>query len=291
MSTLVPWLGAAAVIFTGVAVGLGTVVLYRINPHTVLFSLGSFVVKGAGDERALDVLLAGHLHTGRVSFVNSWQAWHTLTQTQLPTIAFLAGQSLVAAGVGALAGVLLQQWGLAFLFAGCAAALPWLRIVGRIHGFRQRVTTELPDLMVILAAEGASNANWTSILESCGNFPGTTGTMLQRILSVAAEEKTALFTTPDRSGLLLRVWDLLDHVESLRIWQVVDRISMQGPHAYEALRHMAQVRLMEQSRNIKENANKMDNWLTVILMVFFFLPFLGMILAPLAIVLLEALQG
>ncbi len=215
--------------------------------------------------------------------------WIELTG-RAPSPAMLLGQSAVLLLLFLFLSILLKN--AAFLFlAFLAAAYPYIRVRSRANEVRRRVERALPDLAALISAEMAAGNPPDRALRRAAEWGGPLAAIVQRAVQHSASSGLPLFGRDRMEGALVRIvsrYDLTSLQSFIRQLDLAARKGSAGPDQMQRLAHT--LILTHKERALRE-AEKLDGRLAVPAVLFFFLPFLMFILAPMLYPILNVLGG
>ena len=205
-----------------------------------------------------------------------------------PEPAMVAGQVLLLGGVALLPDLLLRQ-PILLLLAPIAFLLPYLRIRNRAHRIRAQVERSLPELAAILAAEMAAGLPPDQALERAATWTGPVAALLRQVGAEARRRGRPIFPRGGAAGMLvqtIRGYDL----PSLRAFAMqVDAAASRGVAGPELMNALVRTYIVAYEDKALQNAEKLETRLAVPSVLFFFLPLLLLILAPLMMPVLKVL--
>ncbi|MEM2265375.1 MAG: hypothetical protein QW687_00890 [Candidatus Hadarchaeales archaeon] len=187
----------------------------------------------------------------------------------------------------ALVGIALRSF---FLIpAGILLALyPPIKVRGRVKDLKEKVVGEIPALASLLSAFLVTLAAEEAITRA-KDAPGCIGEFLNYLIASAKRSPKPLFGRGETGGALLEEARKFNLEPVTAFFAQLDGIARAGTGGAEMMKALAASLHAERRIKLSENMEKLDNNLVLPMMVFFFIPFLGGIMLPILIGLLEQL--
>ena len=206
-----------------------------------------------------------------------------------PSLPLLLGQALLL-GVGGGVLALLSGVPLAWSLVALGALFPFLRLRSGANRIRRSVERALPELTALMAAEMAAGHPPDKALERAAEWGGP----LAALVGEAVAGRTCQGSTapgprrrPRRAPGNGRP---LQPAQSLRAFAAqVDMAARKGAAGPELMESLARMLVLEYKERSLREAEKLDSRLAVPSVLFFFLPFLFLILTPLLMPVLDLL--
>lgn len=196
------------------------------------------------------------------------------------------------AGLLALAGAgaaLLNGVPALFVLALVGGAWPFVRLRNRAARVQKRVERALPELSALMAAEMAAGNPPDRALERAGQWGGP----LARLIALSVAESRLSGRPLFGRGRLRGVWrEVVERyrLPSLRAFAAqVDMAAQKGAAGPELMEGLARSLIIAYKDQALREAEKLDSRLAVPSVLFFFLPFLFLILTPLLLPVMEVL--
>ena len=235
--------------------------------------------------------LQARLGGNTFAFWPRWDLWLSLAGTP-PRLHRVLGWGLLG-GLVALALLLPLQALLGLLALPgvlCGLLLYYRSQMGLV---RNRLTRELPDMLLILAAEMAANRNLGQVLMIYSDKPGPIAAFIRRVADEVAAgiEGEGLFAhdSETREGAIVQLARRFDHADLLNVMQMLNRIENEGAHAASSISILSKQHLTDRIELIEKRASTLENQLHGIVFVFFLIPLLGLLLVPILAPLLQSL--
>lgn len=265
-----------------VAVGLRTWNL-SIAADDVTRSLDAYYRAGRDDgpdgtvERMGQAVLK-RLPTGRFD-MERYLAWIALEEPP-PAPARVAGTAALL-GLAGVAAALINGIPALFVLGIVGFAYPFVRLRNRANRVKKRVERALPELSALMAAEMAAGNPPDRALERAGQWGGP----LARLISMSVAESRLNGRPLFGRGRLPGIWrEVVERygLPSLRAFAAqVDIAAQKGAAGPELMEGLARSLIIAYKDQALREAEKLDSRLAVPSVLFFFLPFLFLILAPL----------
>ncbi|MDR7574275.1 MAG: type II secretion system F family protein [Armatimonadota bacterium] len=216
-----------------------------------------------------------------------WIALEELRSPPPPTA--LLGQGLLWSLPGMGAAVLLGSP--VFLAAPILLfALPFLRTRGRANRARRRVRREIPELATLIASELAAGNAPDRALERAAERPGPLARLLDMALAEAARTGRPLFSRGPTRGVLTDVLRRMGD-EALNAFAVqLDMVAEKGAAGAELMGSIAEAMAREEQARAMRAAERLESDLVIPAALFFFLPFVAVVMLPLLISLSAAFR-
>ena len=201
--------------------------------------------------------------------------------------AWIAGrQVLMAVSLGAVSAWLLQS-NLGLLIGG---VLGWYLmradLSGKAEQARRRVTQELPEFLQLMAAEAASGAGLETILGRAAQGEGALPSWLRRVLA-AAHGRGLLPSRETGEGVLRQEAERSGH-KDLVSFAVQMGFARQGTQVRETLVRLATQFSDAYIGQAEIRSERLASTLGILVAVFYFLPFLLVILIIVGLPLIQA---
>ncbi|MBI1299949.1 hypothetical protein GC175_33920 [bacterium] len=205
-----------------------------------------------------------------------------------PSLPLLLGQALLlglAGGMLALGSGVPLAWSLVVL----GALYPFLRLRSGANRIRRSVERALPELTALMAAEMAAGHPPDKALERAAEWGGPLAALVAEAVAGARTKGRPLLGRGGVNGLLLETVDRYN-LPSLRAFAAqVDMAAKKGAAGPELMESLARMLVLEYKERSLREAEKLDSRLAVPSVLFFFLPFLFLILTPLLMPVLDIL--
>jgi len=215
--------------------------------------------------------------------------WLELTG-EAPSSAMLLGQSAIIFLFFLGLGLLLRNT-MFMLLAFIAAAYPYIRIRSKANTVRSRVDRSLPDLAALIAAEMAAGNPPDKALRRAAEWGGPLAAIVQRAVQQSTTSGLPLFGRERMEGALVRTVSRYDLTSLQSFIRQLDLAARKGAAGPEQMQRLAHTLILTHKERALREAEKLDGRLAVPAVLFFFLPFLIFILAPMMYPVLAVLGG
>ncbi len=204
--------------------------------------------------------------------------WLELTG-DAPSSAMLLGQATLFFLVFMSLGALTKNAGFVAL-AFIAAAYPYIRVRSRANAMRSRVDRSLPDLAALISAEMAAGNPPDKALRRAAAWGGPLAAIVQRAVQQSTASGLPLFSRERMEGALVRTVSRYDLTSLQSFIRQLDLAARKGSAGPEQMQRLAHTMILTHKERALREAEKLDGQLAVPAVLFFFLPFLIFILAP-----------
>jgi Flp pilus assembly protein TadB len=205
-----------------------------------------------------------------------------------PSLPLLLGQALLL-GLGGVMLALGSGVPLAWSLVVLGALYPFLRLRSGANRIRRSVERALPELTALMAAEMAAGHPPDKALERAAEWGGPLAALVAEAVAGARTKGRPLLGRGGVQGLLLETVDRYN-LPSLRAFAAqVDMAAKKGAAGPELMESLARMLVLEYKERSLREAEKLDSRLAVPSVLFFFLPFLFLILTPLLMPVLDLL--
>lgn len=229
----------------------------------------------------------GEILARRISVggVESYRRWLAL-ESQAPTYAQVLGTSAIIGGVFTVIAVLLSVPVL-FLMAAIGFIYPFAKLRSRANAVKRRVQRSLPEMAALMAAEMSAGNPPDRAIERAADFGGPLGAIIRQALENARKSGRPLFGRGNMSGELYNTVQYYE-LPSLRAFiSQIELAARKGTAGPELMQTLARTLIIEYKDRALREAEQLDNRLAVPAVLFFFLPFLFILLVPMLIPLLR----
>lgn len=219
--------------------------------------------------------------------VEAHRRWLALTGSA-PSAAALWGLALVCGGLGLLLPLIT---GVPALVAAALLGLvaPFARLRSQGNAVRRRVQRALPDLAALLAAEMAAGNPPDRALARAAEFGGPLGNLLRRAVEEARTTGRPVFSRENVAGVLVEVVNRYDLPPVKAFAAQIDQAARTGVAGPELMEGLARTLIIAYKDRSLREAEALESRLAVPTVLFFFLPFMFLILVPLLLPVINAL--
>jgi Flp pilus assembly protein TadB len=167
--------------------------------------------------------------------------------------------------------------------------LPFVRQRSAAKKVRQRVLNTLPDISALLAAEMAAGNPPDTALARAANLGGPLARIIQIALGESRTSKRPLFGRGKTDSVLLEVAQRYDLSALHAFVAQVNMAASTGAAGPDLMQSLAHTLIVEYKDRALREAEALDSRLAVPSVLFFFLPFLFLMLAPLLLPVIQTL--
>jgi Flp pilus assembly protein TadB len=225
---------------------------------------------------------------GRLGQIERHRRWLALAG-EAPSHASLVGTALLLAGMG-MGLALLSGAPIALGLAGLGAVYPFARLASQARKVQRSVQRALPELTALMAAEMAAGNPPDKALERAIAWGGPLANLVGEAVRQARNQARPLLSrSSQQPGMLLETADRYG-LASLRAFAAqLDLTARKGTSGPELMSALARMLVLEYKEKSLRDAEALDSRLAVPTVLFFFLPFLFLILTPLLMPVMELL--
>ena len=159
-------------------------------------------------------------------------------------------------------------------------------LAGKAEQVRRRITLELPEFLQLMAAESASGAGLETILSRAAQGEGSLPAWLRRVLGIA-RGRELLPSAQSGEGVLLQEAERSGHSD-LVSFAVQMGFARQGTQVRDTLTHLAVQFSDAYVGQAEIRSERLANSLGILVALFYFLPFLLVILIVIGLPLVQA---
>ena len=190
-------------------------------------------------------------------------------------------RGLMMSSVVVIAIFLFRLPAFAWLLALFLFALPFLQIRAKANLAKKQVRRLLPETATVIAAEMDSGSTAGQAIERAAELPGPLGKILSDAVSQARQSNRGMFSRGQSKGILLEKLEEHRLLELNRFAMQVDRVAAKGVDAPRIMVEIARGLAREYRSHVQHIAANMDTELLLPMALFFFLPFIVVVLVPL----------
>lgn len=207
---------------------------------------------------------------------------------EAPSLAYTLGLSVVLGGLG-LGLALITRAPIALGLVLLGGAYPLVRLRTQAGQVRRAVVRALPELTALMAAELAAGNPPDKALERAGEWGGPLAALIQEAVTQARIQGRPLFGRGGSGGVLLAVVESYDLPALSAFASQVELAARKGAAGPELMAALARSLILEYKEQALRSAESLESRLAVPSVLFFFLPFLFLILTPLVLPVLDVL--
>ena len=189
-------------------------------------------------------------------------------------------RGLMMASVVVIAVFLFRLPVIAWLLALILLFMPFLQIRGQANKTEKQVKRLLPETATVIAAEMDAGSTAGQAIERAAELPGPLGRILMDAVSQSRQSNRGMFSRGQSKGILLEKLEEHQLIELNRFTMQLDRVAAKGVDAPRIMVEIARGLAREYRSQVQQTAANMDTELLMPMTLFFFLPFMVVILAP-----------
>ncbi len=218
-------------------------------------------------------------------YIDGRRRWIRLSGSDISP-ARTAGMAGLLGGLGLMVGVV-SGVPAASLLGVLGAVYPFMQLRSRANAVRRKVQRSLPELAALMAAEMAAGNSPDQAIERAAMWGGPLAAIVREAMAEGKASGRPLFGRQGMPGALMdtvRRYDL----PALRAFaSQMDMAAQKGAAGPEMMGRLAKTLVVEYKDRALRRAEKLDDDLAMPSVLFFFLPFLFLMLAPLLIPLIQ----
>ncbi|MBE0508715.1 MAG: type II secretion system F family protein [Marinospirillum sp.] len=162
-------------------------------------------------------------------------------------------------------------------------------LTSKASNARKRITQELPEFLQLMAAESASGAGLDAIMSRVSSSEGYLPAWLRRVLSIA-HGRSLLISRETGAGILMQEAQLSGHPDLIS-FAIQMGFARQGTQVRETLTRLATQFSDSYVGQAEIRTERLASLLGVLVALFYFLPFLVVILVVIGVPLIRAFSG
>ena len=250
-------------------------------------ALGEYLGERKGSSGAVDDL--GNAIIRRMPsllrYIDGRRRWIRLAGGDVSP-ARIAGMAGLLGGLGFLLGVVTGVP--AASIAGLlGAAYPFMQIRSRANAVRRKVQRSLPELAALMAAEMAAGNSPDQALERAAEWGGPLAAIIREAMAEGKASGRPLFGRQGMPGALMDTVRGYDLPALKAFASQMDMAAQKGAAGPEMMGRLAKTLVVEYKDRALRRAEKLDDDLALPSVLFFFLPFLFLMLTPLLVPLIQ----
>jgi Flp pilus assembly protein TadB len=158
--------------------------------------------------------------------------------------------------------------------------MPYFFVKVKSDETKNEVKRLLPETVTVIAAEMNSGSTAGQAVSLAGGLPGPLGKVIKEGISKSELNKRALFSSRSTQGFLMDVLGSRNLPELSRFAIQLDMAAAKGKDGPRFMEEFAREMVRGYKSQIQQNASDIDSDLLLPMIVFFFLPFIMVILIP-----------
>jgi tight adherence protein C len=192
-------------------------------------------------------------------------------------------RSSVLAMMGLIYIVLFKAPPIAWLLVPLALFIPFMQLRGRANDVKKQVKRLLPETATVIAAEMDAGSTAAQAIGRTAELPGALGVILSDAVAQATQSARSMFSHGSNPGILMEILSKWELPELSRFAMQLNRVAEKGVDAPRIMTDIARGLAREYRSHVQQTAANMDTELLAPMTLFFFLPFVVVILAPVII--------
>ncbi len=202
------------------------------------------------------------------------------------TVATMVGRGLAFALIG-LAYAALTGAPAFYLAAPALLFMPFLRVRSKAKAVIRHTLRSIPEMAALVAAEMAAGNPPDRGVERAAEMPGVLGTLLARAVAETRRGGRPLFTKKPVRGTLVETLAEMGLPELNAFAVQLDLVAEKGVAGADLMTSIARSLAAEYREAVMRAAEELESNLVAPAALFFFLPFVAVIMAPLVVSLLR----
>jgi tight adherence protein C len=190
---------------------------------------------------------------------------------------------MIYAGIG-LCVLLVNPAPLALLVPLCAAAYPFISVRAKANTVRKRIVRGLPEVAALVAAEMSAGVSPDQAIQRASVLPGPLTGLLSDVIAYSRSAGRPLFGRKPMRGALVEVFSQAGLPELMSFAAQLDLVSEKGVAGAMLMNEVARTLGREYRSRLDSEVEKLNGRLMLATAVFFFIPFvliiLGSFMAP-----------
>lgn len=223
----------------------------------------------------------GSLVAGKLLSVKTWEdhlRWAQRGgQYNGQTLGGIVFQGLVFAGLSLLV-VLINPAPMAFLLPVGAFAYPLVRLRSKANTVRKRVFRTLPETAALIAAELAAGTAPDVAAARAAAIPGPLSTLLREAVEMSRGTGRPLFSRKPITGALVEVMGASGIPALHAFGSQLDLVASKGVAGAALMAEIARALGQEYRAKLQSEVEKLDSRLVLVVALFFFVPFVALLL-------------
>ena len=206
------------------------------------------------------------------------------------TLGGLVFQALLFGGAGLLV-LLLNPAPAALLIPAGLAAYPFVRVRSKANTVRKQAVRALPEAAGLIAAELAASVPVETALVRAAALPGPLAILIQESVENARATGRPLFSRKPVRGAMVEVFAETRLPQLIAFATQLDLVAVKGVGGAELMSEIARSLGQEYRGRLVMEVEKLDSRLMVMVSLFFFVPFVALLLGALMIPTLQMMGG
>jgi len=226
----------------------------------------------------------GQAVVNRTSSLISWDTWEqNLRWAQRGgrmkgvTLAGVAFQAILLGGAGGLLFLFNPSLGAVLVILG-GLAYPFVRLRSAANAVRKRVFRTLPESAALIAAELAAGSAPDLALHRAAMLPGPLSVLLSEALEASRQTGRPLYSRKPMTGALVETMRASGVPALAAFASQLDLVAAKGVAGASLMSEIARSLGQEYKAKLQSDVEKLDSKLVMLVAVFFFVPFVVLLL-------------
>lgn len=265
-----------------------------------LLSRGSYrhleTFRGGGEGKTPAVETLERL-AGRVLSLDAWERRLRWAQRngafEGKRLGHFVLQSLLLGGGGLLFVVLINRAPVFWLLPLGGFVQPWVRLYSVAEDAREDTTKELPAIASLVAAELAAGTPPEEAVRRAAALPGPLSGLLEDALAFARETGRPLFALPTAQvqGALVEVFTRVGVPQLSAFARQLNMVAVKGMEGAMLMSSIAEALAEDYQATLRRKMEQLDSRIWPVIAVFFFFPFVLLLLVVYGLPALQAMGG
>ena len=199
------------------------------------------------------------------------------------TVGGLFARSSVLAMMSLIYILMFKAPPIAWLLVPLSLLIPFMQLRGRANDVKKQVKRLLPETATVIAAEMDAGSTAAQAIGRTAELPGPLGVILSDAVAQATQSARSMFSHGSNAGILMEILSKWELPELTRFAMQLNRVAEKGVDAPRIMTDIARGLAREYRSHVQQTAANMDTELLAPMTLFFFLPFVVVILAPVII--------
>lgn len=238
-----------------------------------------YAERTAGQKSKQEAL--GEIVAGKLLSVKTWEdhlRWAQRGGQYLgQSLGGVVFQGLLFAGLSLLV-VLVNPAPVSFLLPVGAFAYPLVRLRSKANTVRKRVFRTLPETAALIAAELAAGTAPDVAVARASAIPGPLSMLLREAVEVSRSSGRPLFSRKPISGALVEVMGASGFPALHAFGSQLDLVASKGVAGAALMAEIARALGQEYRAKLQSEVEKLDSRLVLVVALFFFVPFVALLL-------------
>lgn len=243
-------------------------------------ALSDYYAERAGERKTRQEVI-GEAVAGKLLSLKTWQDHLKWAQRGGQYVGQSLGgvvfQGLLFAALGALV-LLVNPAPAAFLVPAGAFAYPLVRLRSKANTVRKRVFRTLPETAALIAAELAAGTAPDVAVARASAIPGALSVLLGEAVETSRSTGRPLFSRKPISGTLVEVMRESGVPALHAFGSQLDLVASKGVAGAALMSEIARALGQEYRAKLQSEVEKLDSRLTLVVAMFFFVPFVALLL-------------